>query len=72
MVVVNLLSSSILLQVEREKVTGFLPTFYFIHAPFCLLVICNLLILSVLFMINFDLLYLSFSNSLEYIVCQQC
>ena len=35
-------------------------------------VICGWLILSVLFFTtNFDLLYLSFPDSLEYIICQQ-
>ena len=64
----NILSSSIL-QVNQQKVTGFFPTIY---AMFCLLLICSWLILSVLFMTNFDLLYLSFHDSLEYIVCQHC
>ena len=44
--------------------------FYFIHATFCLLVIYGWLVLSVLFMNSFDFLFLSFPDSLEYIVCQ--
>ena len=40
--------------------------FYFIHATFCLLVICGWLVLSVLFMSSFDFLFLSFPDSLEY------
>ena len=68
-ILVNLLSSSIL-QVEEQKVKGLFPTFYFIHATFCLLVICSWLILSVIFMNSFDFLFLSFPDSLEYIVCQ--
>ena len=63
----NLLSSSIL-QVEQQKVPVFFA--YSIHATLCLLVICSWLIVPVLFMTNFDLLYLSFHDSLEYIVCQ--
>ena len=45
--------------------------YYFIHATFCLLVICGGLILSVLFMNSFDFLFLPVPDSLEYILRQQ-
>ena len=55
-----------------EMFIHFTGYFFVIHATFCLLHGYMQLVDSVLFSTtNFDLLYLSFPDSLEYIVCQQ-
>ena len=65
----NLLSSSIL-QVSQQKVTGFFPTFLFYSCDVLFTGYRDWLVLSVLFMNSFDFLFLSFPDSLEYIVYQ--